>query len=89
MSLLNKTKQEIIAEFATDKKDSGSTQVQCAIITQQISNLTEHLKTHKKDNSSKRGLLILVSKRRKLLDYLKKKDEKSYQDLIKKLGIRK
>jgi small subunit ribosomal protein S15 len=89
MSILNKTKQELIAEFAKDKKDSGSTEVQCAILTQKIANLTEHLKSHKKDNSSKRGLLIMVSKRRKLLDYLKKKNEKSYQDLIKSLNIRK
>lgn len=89
MSLLNKTKQEIIAEFAKDKKDTGSTAVQCAIITGQIDNLTVHLKSHKGDNSSKRGLLILVSKRRKLLDYLKGKSESDYKDLIKKLGIRK
>ena len=89
MSLLNKTKQEIIAQFAKDKKDTGSTQVQCAIITRQIDNLTAHLKKHKGDNSSKRGLLILVSKRRKLLDYLKAKSENDYKNLIKELGIRK
>lgn len=89
MSLLNKTKKEIIAQFAKDEKDTGSTEVQCAIITAQIDNLTQHLKSHKKDNSSKRGLLILVSKRRKLLDYLKGKNEAGYKDLIKKLGIRK
>ena len=89
MSFLNKSKKEIITEFAQDKKDTGSVEVQCAIITQQIENLTEHLKTHKKDFSSRRGLLILVGKRRNLLDYLKKSEVKRYEALIKKLDIRK
>ena len=89
MSFLNKSKKEIIADFAQDKKDTGSVEVQCAIITQQIENLTEHLKTHKKDFSSRRGLLILVGKRRNLLDYLKKSEVKRYEALIKKLDIRK
>jgi small subunit ribosomal protein S15 len=70
MSFFNKSKKEVIAEFAQEKKDSGSVEVQCAIITRQIENLTEHLKIHKKDFSSRRGLLILVGKRRSLLEYL-------------------
>lgn len=89
MSLLNKSKKEIIAEFAKSDADTGSTEVQCAIITQQIANLTEHLKVHKKDFSSRRGLLILVGKRRRLLDYLKADSVEAYEALIKKLGIRK
>ncbi len=89
MSFLNKSKKEIIAEFAQDKKDTGSVEVQCAILTQQIENLTEHLKAHKKDFSSRRGLLILVGKRRSMLDYLKANDQKRYEALIKKLDIRK
>jgi len=89
MSFATKTKKEIIADFAQEKKDTGSIEVQCAIITAQIDNLTEHLKTHKKDFSSRRGLLILVGKRRRLLDYLKGADAKRYDALIKKLDIRK
>lgn len=89
MSFLNKSKKEVIAEFAQEKKDTGSVDVQCAIITQQIENLTEHLKIHKKDFSSRRGLLVLVGKRRSLLDYLKAGDVKRYEALIKKLEIRK
>jgi small subunit ribosomal protein S15 len=89
MSLLNKPKKQIIAEFAQDSKNTGSTEVQCAIATYQINSLTEHLKIHKKDFSSKRGLIILVGKRRSLLDYLKNQSQKRYEDLIKKLDIRK
>jgi small subunit ribosomal protein S15 len=89
MSLLKKTKKEIIADFAKSKGDTGSVEVQCAIITKQIDNLTEHLKIHRKDFSSKRGLLILVGKRRRLLDYIKSTEVKRYEDLIKKLEIRK
>jgi len=89
MSFANKSKKEIIADFAQEKKDTGSVEVQCAIITAQIGNLTEHLKVHKKDFSSRRGLLILVGKRRSLLDYLKASDAKRYDALIKKLDIRK
>lgn len=89
MSLLKKSKQEIIKEFAKDNKDTGSAEVQCAIMTKQINNLTEHLKVHKSDFSSKRGLLILVGKRRGLLDYLKAKSAQRYDDLIKNLQIRK
>jgi small subunit ribosomal protein S15 len=89
MSLFQKSKKEIIQEFAQDKKDTGSVEVQCAVITKQINNLTEHLKIHKSDFSSRRGLLILVSKRRSLLDYLKAQSTERYENLIKKLDIRK
>lgn len=88
MSLL-KSKKETIKKFAQSKEDSGSVEVQCAIITNQINNLTEHLKVHKKDFSSKRGLLILVGRRRRLLDYLKANSSERYENLIKKLDIRK
>ena len=84
MSLLKKSKKEVVKEFAQSKTDSGSPEVQCAVITKQIENLTEHLKVHKKDFSSKRGLLILVGKRRGLLDYLKGKSSSRYENLIKK-----
>ncbi len=89
MSLLNKPKKELILAFAREKNDTGSAEVQCAIITSQINNLTEHLQTHRKDFSSRRGLLILVGKRRRLLDHLKKEDNNRYEALIKKLEIRK
>lgn len=89
MSLLNQTKKEIIAEFAKDKNDTGTAEVQCAVITLQMNKLTEHLKTHKKDHASRRGLIILVGKRRKLLDYLKSKSNDRYTSLIKRLDIRK
>ncbi len=89
MSLLKKSKKEVVSDFARAKNDTGSVEVQCAVITKQIDNLTEHLKIHKKDFSSRRGLLILVGKRRNLLDYIKDKDSKRYEDLIKKLDIRK
>ena len=89
MSLFAKSKKELIAEFAQGKNDSGSVEVQCALITQQLNVLTEHLKIHKKDFSSRRGLMILVGQRRRLLDYLKKESNKRYEDLVKKLEIRK
>jgi len=89
MSILKKSKQEVIKAFATSKADSGSIEVQTAVMTKQIENLTEHLKSHKKDHSSRRGLLILVGKRRRLLDYLKAKSADRYEALIKKLDIRK
>jgi len=89
MSILEKTKKEIVKEFATDQKNTGTVEVQCAILTKQINNLTEHLKLHKKDHSSRRGLLIVVSKRRRMLDYLKSKSQQRYQVLIQKLEIRK
>ena len=89
MSVLTKSKKEVVKAFAQDKNDTGSVEVQCAVITKQINNLTEHLKVHKNDFSSKRGLLILVGKRRSLLDYLKAKSESRYGALIIKLEIRK
>lgn len=89
MSLLNKTKQQIVSEFAKNDKDTGSIEAQCAIITQQIVSLTGHMKIHKKDNSSKRGLLVLVGKRRRLLNYLKSESTERYANLIKKLELRK
>ncbi len=89
MSILTKSKKEVVKEFAQSKNDSGSVEVQCAVMTKQINNLTEHLKIHKKDFSSRRGLLILVGRRRRLLDYLKGKSADRYTDLIKKLDIRK
>ena len=88
MSITAEKKQEEIKEFATEKTDTGSPEVQVAVLSERISNLTEHMKSHKKDLHSQRGLLGLVSKRRRLLDYLKAKDEARYQDLIKRLGLR-
>jgi small subunit ribosomal protein S15 len=89
MSLTQQSKKAVISEFAQTKNDSGSVEVQCAVITKQINNLTEHLKIHRKDFSSRRGLLVLVGRRRRLLDYLKAKDSARYEALIKKLDIRK
>lgn len=89
MSILTKSKKEVVKAFAVSNKDTGSVEVQCAVITKQINNLTEHLKVHKSDFSSRRGLLILVGRRRRLLDYLKSKAVSRYEDLIKKLEIRK
>lgn len=88
MSLQGKEKQEVIQKYATKKDDTGSPEVQVAILTTRINELSEHMQIHKKDLHSRRGLLAMVAKRRKLLDYLKRKDEKRYQDLIKSLGIR-
>ena len=88
MSITAERKQELIKEYATKSQDTGSPEVQVAILTERITNLTEHFKSHNKDNHSRRGLLKLVSQRRRLLDYVKKKDEARYQDLIKRLGIR-
>ena len=87
--LTKKSKQEVIKSFAPSKADTGSVEVQAAVMTKQIENLTEHLKLHKKDHSSRRGLLVLVGKRRRLLDYLKAKSAERYEALIKKLEIRK
>ena len=81
-------KQELIKEYATKSGDTGSPEVQVAILTERITNLTEHFKTHGKDNHSRRGLLKMVSQRRRLLDYVKSADEDSYQKLINRLGIR-
>ena len=82
-------KQAIIKEYATHEGDTGSPEVQVAVLTTRINELTEHLKVHKKDHHSRRGLLKMVGKRRGLLDYLKKKDLEGYRALIAKLGIRK
>ena len=88
MSITSEKKKETIKEFATKKGDTGSPEVQIAILTNRITTLTEHFKVHKKDNHSRRGLLKMVSQRRKLLDYLKQKNESRYQDIIKRLGLR-
>ena len=82
-------KQQIINEYRRDEKDTGSSEVQIALLTERINELTEHLKVHKKDNHSRRGLLKMGGKRRNLLNYLAKKDEEAYKDLVKKLGLRK
>lgn len=89
MALDKATKQELIEKFKTKDQDTGSPEVQVALLTTRINQLTEHFKTHTKDHHSRKGLLMLVSKRRKLLDYLKKKDFNRYQQLIERLGIRK
>jgi len=89
MSVTAERKQQIIKDNARAKDDTGSPEVQVAILTERITNLTEHFKTHAKDNHSRRGLLMLVNKRRALLDYLKRKDEARYSALIAKLGLRK
>ena len=89
MSITNEKKQEIIASYGLKEGDTGSPEVQIAVLTEQINILTAHLKTHIHDNHSRRGLLILVGKRRGLLDYLKSKDEQRYVEIIKALNIRK
>ena len=88
MSISAERKQELMKEYATGKADTGSPEVQVAILSERIKNLTAHFKDHKKDNHSRRGLLALVSQRRRLLDYLKRKDEGRYQALIGRLGLR-
>ncbi len=88
MSIAAERKTELIGEYATNKSDTGSPEVQVAILTERITNLTEHFKTHKKDNHSRRGLLKMVSQRRRLLDYVKAQDEERYKKLITSLGIR-
>tara|TARA_B100000676_G_scaffold2358_1_gene2138 strand:+ start:2893 stop:3162 length:270 start_codon:yes stop_codon:yes gene_type:complete len=88
MSIKAERKQELINEFATNKGDTGSADVQVAILTERINNLTEHMKTHKKDFHSRRGLLIMVGQRRRLLDYLKRTATVRYDSLIKRLGLR-
>ena len=82
-------KKEIIKDFGKNNTDSGSTEVQVALLTKKINQLSEHFKTHKKDHHSRRGLLGMINNRRKLLKYLKGKNEAGYQELIKKLGLRK
>ncbi len=89
MSITTQRKQQLITEYATKENDTGSSEVQCAIITEKINNLTEHFKTNHKDFSSRRGLLMLVGRRRRLLNYIKKQSLDRYLLLINKLGIRK
>ena len=89
MALDTKSKVDVIKKFAQGKGDTGSPEVQVALLTEKITKLTEHLKAHKKDNHSRRGLLSMVNKRRRLLFYLQKKDLKRFQSLIKKLGLSK
>jgi small subunit ribosomal protein S15 len=88
MSITTERKAALIQEYATGANDTGSPEVQVAVLSERIANLTEHFKTHKKDNHSRRGLLKLVSQRRRLLDYVKSKNEGRYRDLIERLGIR-
>jgi small subunit ribosomal protein S15 len=88
MSITAERKNALIEEYATKPGDTGSPEVQVAILTERITNLTEHFKTHGKDNHSRRGLLKMVSQRRSLLDYVKKGDEARYRSLIERLGIR-
>jgi small subunit ribosomal protein S15 len=89
MSITAERKQEIIKDHGRGKGDTGSPEVQVAILTSRIQTLTEHFKTHAKDNHSRRGLLMMVNKRRSLLDYLRREDETRYTDIIAKLGLRK
>ena len=89
MSITAERKADLIKEHGRGSDDTGSPEVQVAIITSRINTLTEHFKTHAKDNHSRRGLLMMVNKRRTLLDYLLREDEKRYTDLIAKLGLRK
>ena len=88
MSITPERKNEVIKEFATKEGDSGSPEVQVALLSERINNLTEHFKSHKKDNHSRRGLLRMVATRRSLLDYLKRKEEARYTAIVAKLGLR-
>ncbi|MEE4208397.1 MAG: 30S ribosomal protein S15 [Parvularcula sp.] len=88
MSITTERKDALIKEYATKDGDTGSPEVQIAILTERINNLTEHFKEHRKDNHSRRGLLKMVSHRRNLLDYVKRKNEERYQDIINRLGLR-
>lgn len=88
MSITSERKQELVKEFAINPEDTGSAPVQVAVLTERIKNLTEHMQTHKKDFHSRRGLLVMVGKRRRLLDYVKKKNQARYESLIKELGLR-
>ncbi len=88
MSITKESKKKLIGEFSKNENDTGSTSIQIAVITERIKNLTEHFKNHKKDNHSKRGLVALVNQRKKLLNYLYKKNNNEYLELIKKLNIR-
>ena len=88
MSITTDRKTELISEFAQKDGDRGSPEIQVAILSERITNLTDHLKTHKKDFHSRRGLLMTVGQRRRLLDYVKRKDNGRYEELIKRLGLR-
>ncbi|MDY0871438.1 30S ribosomal protein S15 [Dongia rigui] len=88
MSITADRKQEVLKEFAQAANDTGSPEVQVALLTERIKNLTEHLQSHDKDFHSRRGLLVMVGQRRRLLDYLKKKNNKRYLDIVSKLGLR-
>ena len=88
MSITLEEKQKLIKEYGSNESDTGSPEVQIAILSSRIATLTEHFKTHKKDNHSRRGLLMMVAQRRKLLDYVKGNNVERYQDLIKRLGLR-
>jgi small subunit ribosomal protein S15 len=88
-AITSERKREIAAKFGSDEKDMGSTQVQIALLTERINHLTEHLREQKKDHHSRRGLLMLVGKRRRFLDYLQRRDLEGYRTLIKELGLRK
>jgi small subunit ribosomal protein S15 len=89
MSITAEAKKQIVSDYRTHEKDTGSPEVQIALLTQRITELTEHLKTHKKDHSSRRGLLKMVGKRNSLLKYLTREDRTRYQQIIGKLGLRK
>ena len=88
MATKTEIKEKLVGDYRTHDVDTGSSQVQIALLTQRINELTAHFKIHKKDNNSRRGLLILVSRRRKLLDYLKRRDIEQYHQIIEKLGLR-
>ena len=88
MSITQERKQDVISQYATQAGDTGSPEVQVAILTERITSLTEHLKAHKKDFASRRGLLMMVGQRRRLLDYLRRKEQGRYQALIERLGLR-
>ena len=88
MSLTTERKQAVISEYATKTGDTGSPEVQVAVLTERITSLTDHFKAHVKDNHSRRGLIKMVSQRRRLLDYVKAKDTKRYESLIQRLGLR-
>lgn len=89
MTITKERKQELIQEYKKDDQDTGSPEVQIAILTTRINNLTEHMRTHKKDYATRRGLLAMVSRRRRLLDYLRKLEPQRYLEIIGRLGIRK
>lgn len=88
MATVKELKETIVGDYKTHATDTGSSQVQIALLSQRITELTEHFKVHKKDNNSRRGLLIMVSRRRKLLDYLRRTNINEYHEIIKKLGLR-